>query len=286
MSDNMTEYGPEAKPGEGRRGALSKKEKDTICTLAESGTSVLEIAKKIGRGRQKAAIERVLRENNVPHPDLPQKEHDYNVYKNKLYDREYWKEVQGQFDKSELAYFQDTWINLMIQFRENVLFSEELQIKQLITTDIMINRNLTDRRKHTEDIERMQRLLDEAYALSDDQRNDDRLVEHENQISYARNSMGSFTGDYTKLLDKQKDINKDLKATRDQRIKRVEDSKTSFQGWLLALENEVTRERIGYDAGIMKLAKEKAKKEMSEYHQYVDDQVDQPFLTPDTVKDE
>ena len=35
----------------------------------------------------------------------------------------------------------------------------------------------------------------------------------------------------------------------------------------------------------MKLAMEKEKERLSGYHKYTDEMVDQPFLTPETVKD-
>ncbi len=282
------------KPTEGKlyikTGPLNNDEKKLIRDSTEEGVAISEIAKQIediyGWKRRPEAIEHYLRKEAIQHHEFSIEENDYNTYEDKLLRRVYWTEVKNQFDKEELEYFKSTWINLMIQFKENVLFAEELQLKQLVTIDIMLNRCMKERRKHTQDTDRLQTLLDKEYALDEQVRDTALLAQLESQISYARNSLSNYTTEYTKLLDKQKDINKDLKATRDQRIKRVEDSKTSFQGWLRALEDENTKDRIGHDAGIMKLAKQKARQEMSEYHTYVDGQIDQPFLTPETVKDE
>jgi hypothetical protein len=46
---------------------------------------------------------------------------------------------------------------------------------------------------------------------------------------------------------------------------------------------EVTR-AYGLEMEKMKLAMEKEKERLSEYHKYSDELVDQPFLTPDTTK--
>ena len=80
---------------------------------------------------------------------------------------------------------------------------------------------------------------------------------------------------------------KDLKATREQRIKRLEDSKQTFIGWVRNLmSNPDVRRQIGTDMEKMRLAMDAEKNRLSEYHKYEDGNLDQPFLTPDTVKDD
>ena len=78
---------------------------------------------------------------------------------------------------------------------------------------------------------------------------------------------------------------KDLKATREQRIKRLEDSKQTFIGWVRNLmSNPQTRSELGTEMEKMRLAVNKEQERLSEYHKYEDSLVDQPFLTPDTTK--
>ena len=79
---------------------------------------------------------------------------------------------------------------------------------------------------------------------------------------------------------------KDMKATREQRVKRLEDSKQSFTGWLAYLvSNPDVARGYGIEMEKMRLAMNKQKERLSEYHKFQDDLVDQPFLTPDTVKE-
>ena len=267
-------------------GPLREAERKIIVELAAQNISMQEISDQLGHGRKRDTVERFLTKNNIPHYEIEKHDQEYEVYLERLHNKEYWKEIQLQFDEKEQKYFESTWINAMLQFKDNVLFLEELQINKLVTVDILLNRTLSDRRKHVQDMERLQGILDAEYDKSLETRNVDLIVQLESDISYSRNSLASYNSDYTKLLDKQKDINKDLKATRDQRIKRVEDSKTSYQGWLKALEDEELKDRIGYDAGLMAVAKNKARQEMSEYHVFTDNNVDQPFLTSETAKDE
>ena len=77
-----------------------------------------------------------------------------------------------------------------------------------------------------------------------------------------------------------------MKATREQRVKRLEDSKQSFTSWLAFLvTNPDVARGYGTEMEKMRLAMDKQKERLSQYHKYQDDIVDQPFLTPDTVKD-
>jgi len=201
-----------------------------------------------------------------------------------LHTKPYWDEIAQQFNVEEVQYFEKVWASLLLQFREDVTTSEEMEIKQYVTLDILINRCMKDRRKHIEDIERLEGLLAQEYLKKDTDRNIDLLTNLESQVSFARNSISTYTTEYAKLLDKQQTIVKSLKAARDQRIRRIEDSKTSFSGWLKALEDEDTRERIGHSMALMSLAAKKAKEDMGEWHIYINKKADQPLLTPDNVR--
>ena len=77
---------------------------------------------------------------------------------------------------------------------------------------------------------------------------------------------------------------KDMKATREQRVKRFEDSKSSFGGFMTYLiANPAQTRAYGVEMEQMRMAMEKEKERLSAYHEYEDGIVDQPFLTPDTV---
>ena len=52
------------------------------------------------------------------------------------------------------------------------------------------------------------------------------------------------------------------------------------------MTNPDVRQEIGIEMEKMRLSVDKERKRLSEWHQYEDKLVDQPFLTPDSVKDE
>jgi len=228
-------------------------------------------------------IKRYINENNLLADNTDNSEYEY--LKHKLHKKTFWQEITRQFDadSGELVYFEDTWVGLIKQFREDVLPAEELQIKQFITIDILINRSMKERKRHITDTEKLQKLVDKEYAKPEESRDTAYLMNLETQLSFARNSIASYTNEYTKLLAEQQKISKDLKATREQRIKRIEDGKSSWAGLIRMLEDEQIREAEGRQMEIINMSTSKMKQQLMEYHQYQDNSIDIPLLTPESV---
>lgn len=266
-----------------KRGQLSLEEEKFIRDSYGS-LSIDQIAEQLNRNVD--PVNRYIKENNITIIDNSEELKESEILRQKLYTKTFWPEIKKQFDEDtgELRYFQDTWISLIKQFREDVLPAEELQIKQFITIDILINRSMKERKRHIAETEKLQRLVDKEYEKPEDQRDIPRLANLETQLSFARNSIANYTNEYTKLLGEQQKISKDLKATREQRVKRIEDGKSSWIGLIRMLEDEEVREREGREMEILALATEKYKDKLSEYHQYLDNTLDKPFLSPETVE--
>jgi hypothetical protein len=263
-----------------KRGQLSLDEekfiRDNINTL-----SIQNIADQLNRNID--PVKRYIDEEKLFSSE--DKNENENL-KRKLHSKTFWNEILRQFDSDsgELEYFEDTWVGLIKQFREDVLPAEELQIKQFITIDILINRSMKERKRHISETEKLQKLVDKEYEKPEDQRDVPKLANLETQLSFARNSIASYTNEYTKLLNEQQKISKDLKATREQRIKRIEDGKSSWVGLIRMLEDEAIREKEGREMEILALATDKAKSKLYEYHNFADKNVDIPILNPEALE--
>ena len=142
---------------------------------------------------------------------------------------------------------------------------------------------MKERKRHISETEKLQKLVDKEYEKPEDQRDIPRLANLETQLSFARNSIASYTNEYTKLLSEQQKISKDLKATREQRIKRIEDGKSSWVGLIRMLEDETIREKEGREMEILNIATNKAKQKLYNYHEYADRNVDSPILSPESL---
>ncbi len=265
-----------------KRGQLALEEQEFIRDNIDS-LSIEQIAEALNRTVK--PIQRYVTESKIGIQSKDEQENDRTL-RQKLHAKTFWIEITKQFDEStgELQYFEDTWIGLVKQFREDVLPAEELQIKQFITIDILINRSMKERKRHISDTEKLQEEVDREYKLPEDVRDGPKLANLETQLSFARNSIANYTNEYTKLLNEQQKISKDLKATREQRIKRIEDGKSSWIGLIRMLEDEEIREREGREMEIMNMAVEQQVKNLSEYHTYQDGEVDTPLLTPETIR--
>ena len=266
-----------------KRGQLGLEEQQFIRDNIDN-LSIEQIAEALNRTIK--PVQRYVTESKIGIQSKDEQENNRTL-RHKLHAKTFWIEITKQFDEStgELQYFEDTWIGLVKQFREDVLPAEELQIKQFITIDILINRSMKERKRHIADTEKLQEEVDNEYKLPEDVRDGPKLANLETQLSFARNSIANYTNEYTKLLNEQQKISKDLKATREQRIKRIEDGKSSWIGLIRMLEDEEIREKEGREMEIMNMSVEQQIKKLSEYHTYQDGEVDTPLLTPETVKE-
>jgi len=200
--------------------------------------------------------------------------------------RPFWGELQQQFSSTELKSIVYYWTKLIEQFKDDVVAAEELQILDLARAEMLISRNLKDKRSTQVDEARLRKSIQQAYQQ--DPPDIDAIARLEEQLGFVKNSSRSKTEEYVKLLDKKNALYKQLKVTRDQRIERVQSNKTTFMGYMTELEREEARNRESESITLMKLATENEKERMSQSHQYIDDEYDIPILNAETVilKDE
>ena len=133
-----------------KRGQLSLDEEKFIRDNIKKLT-IQQIADSINRNIP--PVKRYIIENRLLEDNDVLDDEEY--LKHKLHSKSFWGEIKKQFDNDsgELEYFENVWINLLRQFREDVLPAEELQIKQFITIDILINRSMKERKRHIAETE-------------------------------------------------------------------------------------------------------------------------------------
>jgi hypothetical protein len=194
------------------------------------------------------------------------------------------KELVSQFTPAELVFFEKTWVEYYRQFAEDVTPTEENEMIELIRVRILINRVMRDKHEIIQNIQRIERLLE--IETSKEDINMVVVTNLQQQLGGAIASKAAFIKEYDTLTGKLERFTKDLKGTRESRLKRIEDSKSNFTSWLRNIEEEEVRRREGYDMEKHAIAGDKALERLSEWHEYDDKQVDQPFLNEETVKDD
>jgi len=202
-----------------------------------------------------------------------------------LKNRPYWKDLKEQFNPDELEMLVYHWGRIIGQFKDDVLPTEELQVIDAIKLEILMNRALKEQQAGMQDIARFEALIEEEKLNDSDQWDRDYIFNLERQVAVCRAAQESLSKDYKELGSKKSGMLKDLKATREQRIKRLEDSKRTFFGWMQQVMRDGDfRTQLGIDMEKMRLAAQKEYERLSEYHEYEDGGVDQPIITPENVK--
>lgn len=203
-----------------------------------------------------------------------------------LESRPYWVELESQFTTSELELFKYHWSRIISQFKDDVFPTEELQVVDVIKLEILMNRCLKSNKDNLNEMTTLEKMLADERAVDKDQRDHDYVLNLERQLASLRASQEALNRDYRELQTKKAAILREMKGTREQRIKRLEDSKQSFTSWVAHLmQDPETLKRYGIEMEKMRLAMMKERERLSAFHQYEDGQIDQPFLTPDTVID-
>ena len=204
-----------------------------------------------------------------------------------LQSRPFWKDLQRQFSEDELQSLLYHWGRIITQFRDDVLPTEELQIIDAIKLEILMNRALIGQQTNMKDIGRYEEEVTDEKGKPLEIQDKDHIFNLERQVAVCRAAQESLTREYKDLQTKKASMLKDLKATREQRIKRLEDSKQTFIGWVRNLmSNPEARREMGVEMEKMRLATNIEADRLSEYHKYEDGTIDQPFLTPDSVKED
>lgn len=231
-------------------------------------------------------IKRKIAKGELKKPDWFGTSSNEDQAKYDLTFRPYWTELKQQFTEDELKLFQYHWARIISQFQDDVIPTEELQVVDLIKLELLMNRALKGNKENIEQISALESLISLERQRDPDQMDKDMLFNMERQVASLKASQESLNKDYRELQTKKSTMLKEMKATREQRVKRFEDSKSSFAGWISYL---ISNPDVAYSYGVemekMRMAMVKEKERFAQYHKYTDDMVDQPFLTPETVKD-
>lgn len=204
-----------------------------------------------------------------------------------LRDSPEWEALKQEFTDPELDYFAHRFGKLMAQFKDDILATEETQIFQLIKFELLMQRNLKGAKRATSDIRRMETELSKIFTEHEDMDMTDNtktmVLNIENQLLSARSAQNSKSTEFVKLQEKHSALLKELKATRDQRISKIENSSKDILGLLKAMQESKFRAAEGRQQALVTLAVNKETERLGEYHTYEDGVLDRPILSADTL---
>jgi len=263
-----------------KRGKLSTYEEQYIERNVDK-ESIQEIALALNRTVE--TVQKYMDSHSLAGKDVSDDEKRRIRLEKQLAARPYFHQMSKQFTEEEVRYFVYSWVELMIQLNEDVLFSEEMDIKEWIRLDILMNGTLNKRKEVAAIYNETEKELDAAFSVPKETRDHDHINRLETRLNGCQKALDDYTGEHTKLLKEIDTIAKRLKTARSERVEQVENAAKNWFEYLRKLDDEKFRLKEGYDAEVMRMAKDAARDRLSKLHTYVDGSVEQPFLTPETV---
>jgi hypothetical protein len=210
---------------------------------------------------------------------------------NELKQKAYWYDLEGQFTQDELEMFLFHWKKMWSQFKDDVFHTEEIQIVDTIKLEILMNRCLKSQNDNIRQVSELEKIkIEDSQRISflspqDKEEVYRSLANIDRQIAVLIATREALSRDFKDLQTKKSSMIKDLKGTREQRIKAIEDSKQTFSALIkkIILDSDF-RHDTGIEMEKMRLAMDKERERLSQTHKYEDNSSDQPFLTPETVE--
>lgn len=273
-----------------KKGQLSNAEKGFI-RASSIKMRPGQIAERLNRS-EKQVLTYLTEHSLVPvdAPSNPEGETDQSLLeaRHKLRQTMAWKQLKDELDDDELLYFEEKYSQYMTQFREDVLVTEETQIFLVIKLEIMMHRNSKAKKNANQDIARLSKLRDNFLRRYDDpsmmdESDRDYVMGIETQIQACKSAESARSTEFIKLEEKHQALLKDLKATRDQRVSRVESSKETFLGTIRRLQNEDEREFTGRHMELLRNAADREGKRLGSAHSFEDGAEDLPVLNAETI---
>jgi DNA repair exonuclease SbcCD ATPase subunit len=148
-----------------------------------------------------------------------------------------------------------------------------------------MNRALREQQQSMNTVREIEAEIDKEKEKPSERQDKELIFSMERQIASLRAAKEALSREFKDLQTKKSGMYKDLKATREQRIQKLENNKSTMAG----LIEKILRDPDFFDEQgkyieKMRMAMENEMERLADYHQYEDGTVDQPLLTPDTVK--
>lgn len=260
------------------QGRFSKKE-EAFMSANASKMSVTDMANHLNRDSE--GVSKWLARHGIKNSDFYDSDEDRSRIKTELMAEPFWIQVQNQYTPNEQLYFIAQYCEHVIQMEKitGVDYSEKMQIMHLIRSEILMDRILErQKRAHAEE----QKIYIDIAKL------DPKVDAMEIKALRARaescvHEFSSYSREGKDLQDRINALRKELKMTREQRIKDYQDVDKNFENLVKNMQHSKFRSDEGKEINAFRAAMEVEKRKLSEWHEFADGKADIPFLTPEVV---
>lgn len=189
---------------------------------------------------------------------------------------------KAQFTEKEMYLFEQTYLGMLDQFREDVLFAERKQVFQVIELEIFMHRNKIAQKFVSCDMDRLQSQIEMELTADPNSRDDTKIGVWRDQVAGCRAAVIASSKQYNDWLTQHGKLLEKLKSTREQRISQAT-TRTNVIALLRSLEEADRKERVAYQNEMMRKAMEKERDRHGNYHTFKDGSVSRPYLNHNTV---
>lgn len=258
-----------------RKGVLSKEHREFV-EANHDKMPIADIAAYLKRS------ERMIKKTIDALPQYKQEE-DKDEWVSKLHVTSFWTEVKRGLVGNEITYFERAWASYMDQFgsASDILATDQLMIKDLIILDILSNRTINDKANILRRIKDLEEDIDKEMAKKIDSRDAQEVAAWRTQLNSlmaAKVSLGKEHLDYQNRKDAKL---RDLKGSRDQRFKQIEESKRNIFELIKELDKQSSRKEEGRIMEKMKIAAASTLEDWGNTFKYESGELDKPFVSPE-----
>jgi hypothetical protein len=263
-----------------KRGRLSKKEDKDIRALLDTASDE-EIADRFNRTPEQIAKVRATR-------GITENKQEVHSLITLLHTRHYWGEIKKQLIGDEIVYFEHSWADILGVFTDTNT-ADELLVKDLIILDIHCNRALNVKKNMMQEMGRLAKQIEEELEKTKEERDEDpnfaaRVSNLQSKLNEMRTTMETVGREHMNLQTKKDAKFKDLKITREQRYKQIQESRKNVFELLKLLEEKENRDKFGKINAMYRKSAEKLRDKFEHVHSFEDGSDDRIFLTPESME--
>jgi hypothetical protein len=257
------------------KGRLSKGEIAFIDSSLDS-MSDSEIAEQIGRSVEAVAQRRGDRPQRVANTEAE----DFIA---QLHQKHYWPKVKRSLLDEEVSEFEQGWAALYAQFvHQGVTETDETMMKDLCIEDILLHRVLEEKRRIIEEIKEKNAFIDQEKQKPFDERDNDAMTMSHRTVVNLRGAQEAYTKEINDIKKTKDNKFKDLKATRQERLKVVEEAGKNIFALIKLLDEQDKRDIEGRMTGLVYESARRKREEFEKPRVFADGEIDRPWLTPES----
>ena len=177
---------------------------------------------------------------------------ELQAYVSQLHSKHFWSTIQKSLLPEEVETFENSWAALYSQFfQQGVTATDEIMMKDVIIEDILLHRALEQKKNILEEIKENEKLLAEEREKDMDDRDSDFMTNALRTIVQLRGTSEAYTKEINEIKKTKDGKFKDLKATRNERLKTVEESGKNIFALIKLLDEQKMRETEGRMTGLV-----------------------------------